>query len=147
MTGSFLDVLLAETGGSEQKGRGAVIKQSVANNIRFLLESRQCQMEVAAEYPLVGSALYGYGLSARYLNRSLYQGNRLCRELEQKLRQYEPRLKEVEVEMVQLNQKSNCICFRIEGVLQIGAGQVPVGFESELNVTNTRLTIEEACIV
>ncbi|OED43358.1 hypothetical protein ACH42_10290 [Endozoicomonas sp. (ex Bugula neritina AB1)] len=144
MTVSLLDALLEHPGSQDIT---MASKQSVIDNIRLLLESRQCQTEVVSGYPLVESALYGFGLSSRYLNRSHYQGNCLCREIEQQIKCYEPRLNDVVVEMVQLNEQSNCIHFRIDGVLQTDTEKVPVGFDSVLNLTDTRLNIEEMNVV
>ena len=123
------------------------IRQSVIDNIKLLLESRQCQIAVPEDYPLAQSALYGFGLSACHLNRSHYQGNRLCREIEQLLNNYEPRMTDVVVEMVQLNEQDNCIRFHMEGVINTVTDKVPVGFDSELNLTDTRLNIEETNFV
>ena len=132
---------------SSEKSVDMACRQSVIDNIRLLLESRQCLIEVPDYYPRVQSALYGYGLSVRHLNRSHYQANKLCQEIEQLLRQYEPRLKDVLVEMVQINEQVNCIRFRIEGILPTEDGQKVIGLDSELNLTDARLNIMESSFV
>ena len=127
------------------------IKTSVCLNIKALLESRQC-LQVSPEYfPLANASLYGYGLSSLHLGRSQYQGNRLCREIEVLLKNYEPRLKNVLVEIEQINEKSNSVNFTIEAMLVVDTGRrqicEPIVFDSTLNLTCTRLTIEETSLV
>ena len=119
------------------------LKRSVLRNIKLLLESRQ-SLAGAENSPLLNRSLYMYGLSARNLGRSDYQGNRLCREMEQLLSRFEPRLQDVLVEVERLRERDNRLYFRIEGVLQTaGRQEVSVAFDSVLNLTSTQLSIEE----
>ncbi len=125
------------------------LKRSICNNIKMLLESRKCLTTVSEDYPNVRSSVYGYGLSNQYLNRSDYQGNRLCREIETLLVCYEPRLSEVVVEVEKLNDQCNVLCFRIEATLTLGAASNAghqVVFDSTLNLTDTQLDIREYSI-
>ena len=127
------------------------IKASVCLNLKALLETRQCLTPCPDDYPLAKASLYGYGLSSRHFGRSHYQGNRLCREIESLLQNYEPRLQNVLVEMERINEKSNSVNFTIAATLVVDRLQKkisePVLFDSTLNLTSTRLTIEESSFV
>lgn len=127
------------------------IKASVCQNIKALLESRQCLQTSPTHFPLSKASLYGYGLSSRNFGRSHYQGNRLCREIEILLEHYEPRLQNVLVEIERGNEKNNSVYFTIEAMLvaDIGHQKIcePILFDSTLNLTCTRLTIEEGSFV
>lgn len=127
------------------------IKASVCQNIKGLLESRQCLQLSPSWFPLSGVSLYGYGLSSRHFGRSHYQGNRLCREIEKLLENYEPRLQNVLVEMDRINEKSNLVNFTIEAMLVVDVGRKkicePIMLDSTLNLTCARLTIEESSFV
>ena len=127
------------------------IKASVCENIRGLLESRQCLQLSPVWFPLAGVSLYGYGLSSRHFGRSHYQGNRLCWEIETLLENYEPRLQNVLVEMDRINEKSNSVKFTIEAILIANVGRKkicePIMLDSTLNLTCARLTIEEGSFV
>ncbi len=154
MKASILETLLqkpgniaANTVGNTIKGGEQAILESVISNLRMILESRCYMSPVSDDYPLAQSSIYGYGLSSRHLNRSHYQGSHLCREIELQISRYEPRLGNVMVDIVQLNELENVICFRIEGVIRTGIELVPVGFDSALNLTSISLDIEEACLV
>lgn len=120
------------------------LKHSVRRNIRYLLETRQSREAENFEI-LSCHSLYGYGLSARNLGHSDFQNSRLCREIENMLLYYEPRLKEALVEVERVRERGNRLAIRIEGVLQSEKQQmVPVVFDSVLNLTSSRLNIEES---
>lgn len=123
------------------------LKRSVCRNIKYLLESRQPLQDQDREH-LSSQSLYDYGLSSRNLGRSEFQANRLCREIEQLLSRFEPRLQNVLVEMERARERGNRLYFRIEGILFSESGhrqpQVNVAFDSVLNLTYTRLSIEES---
>ena len=142
MSIDLLSLLLRESGDGLSE-----LKQSICTNIKMVLETHR-SLQSVGEYPLVQEALYGYGLTVRHLRRSRYQGNRLSREIEQLLSRYEPRLRNVVVEMKQLNEQNNSLSFRIEGELIIGQATqrsaVPVLFDSVFNLTNASLEIEES---
>ena len=136
----------------KKSGDGSLtIKESVCQNIKGLLESRQCLQLSPDWFPLATSSLYGYGLSSKHFGRSHYQGNRLCREIEKLLESYEPRLQNVLVEMERINEKSNSVNFTIEAMLVADSGRQkicePIIFDSILNLTCARLTIEESSLV
>lgn len=142
----LLALLLKKNDGGPER-----VKASVCQNIKALLESRQCLQISPAHFPLAGTSLYGYGLSFRHFGRGHYQGNRLCREIEKQLEHYEPRLQNVLVEIERVSEKSNSVSFTIEAMLVIETGgkqtYEPVMFDSTLNLTCIRLTIEESSLV
>ncbi|WBA83885.1 type VI secretion system baseplate subunit TssE [Endozoicomonas sp. GU-1] len=138
MSVSLLELLLAREPSGE---RTTDLRLSVLENIRFLLESRQPLLAPDDDYPLARRSLLRYGLSVDHLGRSYFQASRLSREIEVLLRYYEPRLTEVMVEMVALNERVNSIRFHIEGVLVDRQQRVPVGFDSVLNLTDARVDI------
>lgn len=127
------------------------IKEAVCENIKGLLESRQCLEMCPSWFPLSGVSLYNYGLSSKHFGRSHYQGNRLCREIETLLQNYEPRLQNVLVEMERMDETGNSVNFSIEAMLVTEAGNQkicePVLFDSSLNLTSARLIIEEGSYV
>ena len=127
------------------------IKASVCQNIKGLLESRQCLQICPFWFPLAGVSTYSYGLSSRHFGRSHYQGNKLCREIEKLLENYEPRLQNVLVEMERITETSNSVNFTIEAMLVTDMGDQkicePVLFDSTLNLTCISLAIEESSYV
>lgn len=135
---SLLELLMARESSGE---RTTDLRLSVQENIRFLLESRQPLIVVGDDYPAACRSLLRYGLSVDHLGRSYFQANRLSRDIEELLRYYEPRLAEVMVEMVALNERVNSIRFHIEGVLVDRHQRVPVAFDSVLNLTDARVDI------
>ncbi len=135
---SLLDLLMSRVSSGD---RTTDLRLSVLENIKFLLESRQPLLEVGEEYPASCRSLLRYGLSVHHLGRSYFQANRLLREVEELLRDYEPRLTEIMVEMVALNERDNSIRFHIEGVLLDRHQRIPVGFDSVLNLTDAQVDI------
>ncbi|MFK0574122.1 type VI secretion system baseplate subunit TssE [Endozoicomonas sp.] len=147
MSTSLLDLLMSKSPSGDP---GADLQASVEENIKFLLESRQPLTEVSTDYPASCKSLLRYGLSVHHLGPSYFQANRLSREIEELISNYEPRLTEVAVEMLALNKRDNSIRFHIEGVLMERQQPVPVGFDSVLNLTDARvdiINIEESQIV
>ena len=121
------------------------LKLSVLRNIKWLLESRQ-SLNSSNNSQLVSRSLYMYGLSARNFGRSNFQWSRLGREIEQLLVQFEPRLQDVVVDVEKSGERNNRLYFRIEGVLQLQVEfqkQVPIAFNSVLNLTSAHVSIEE----
>ena len=146
MNKDFLASLYKQSGtGNELED----LKRAICQNIQLILQSRQSPVAESEKQLLSHPALFGYGLSTHYFGRGDYQSNRLCRDIEQLLSVYEPRIKQVLVEVVRQQSQGNRLCFRIEGVIPTHQEKqgVPVVFNSELNLSNTQLHIEENSFV
>ena len=73
--------------------------------------------------------------------RSAVQASAICRDLENLIQTFEPRLYDVVVELEQVDEQNNALCFHIEASLAGQDGEREV-FDSTINLTNSTLMIE-----
>ncbi|MCL6271444.1 type VI secretion system baseplate subunit TssE [Sansalvadorimonas sp. 2012CJ34-2] len=117
------------------------IRQSICRNLEMVLESRRPMirvMEAAAELP---ASLYGYGLGNLHRCRHSVEASDICRDLEQLIQQFEPRLQEVVVELAKVDEQHNALCFHIEASI-VGDDGDRESFDTTINLTNSTLMIE-----
>ena len=141
MNTDFIDTILQRQSSVDNCGN---LRQSVQQNIRFLLESRQSP-EGHRTQP--AHSLFAYGLSVRHIGRSRYHRNLLCKEIEQLIDQFEPRLYNVSA-TADAHSSGGMVHIHIEGMLHTGSqSSTPVVFESVFNLGRSQLNFEESHLV
>jgi type VI secretion system protein ImpF len=112
------------------------LKQSVRRDLEHLLNARVCLREVPAELNEVRTSVLNYGIPdfGGLLLSSADSKESLRRRVEDVVRRYETRFKQVRVELVLENdQKSfRTIRLRIDGVLHAEPAPEPVTFDSHI---------------
>ena len=116
------------------------LKAAVRRDLEWLLNTRRNADEPGEALSEVAHSLYCYGLPdfTRLSVDSVRDRNQLTLELESTLAQFEPRLKDVRVSMVEVpNAKgTRVVHFQIEGMLQMDPSPEQVSFDTVLQLTS-----------
>ncbi|WP_062268602.1 type VI secretion system baseplate subunit TssE [Endozoicomonas arenosclerae] len=137
------NLLLEDSTGDEIED----LRDSICRNIKILLETRKSLATIPEVYPETAASNFDHGLDVWNMSHSLYHGNRLARSLGNLILRYEPRLKDVSIELLSKNQDDNCLHFRIDGVFTIEhKDRTETGtltFQSAINLTSHSLSFKE----
>tara|TARA_R110000868_G_scaffold158036_4_gene385843 strand:+ start:426 stop:914 length:489 start_codon:yes stop_codon:yes gene_type:complete len=115
---------------------------AVERDLQNLLNTRKARTELPSGYGELEQSLYDYGipdLTSVNVNSQTEKKN-FCQAVEHAIATYEPRLKQVHVEMLD-KQKDNVsliLQFRVAAVLMVEPTPIPVEFDSALK-SDTRL--------
>lgn len=120
------------------------LKDHVARDLESLLNSRNAfRRDNLEPFPHTRSSLLCYGMGD-FVGRSLANPadrTYICRTLEQTIRVYEPRLREVAVALVVDENAVNSLHFSISAVLVVEPAQEPVSFDALLQPTTQRYSV------
>ncbi|MGI9282107.1 MAG: GPW/gp25 family protein [Endozoicomonas sp.] len=123
------------------------LRDAISRNIKILLETRKSLFIIPDEYPETAASNFDHGLDVWNMSHSLFHGNRLARSLGDLILRYEPRLKDVAIELLSKSQEDNCLHFRIEGVFTLehkdGIETGTMTFQSAINLTSHSLSFKE----
>lgn len=125
-----------QTLGTFQGNSIEAIKQSIASDLQWLLNSRQSPSEQWEGSQDLEASLLTFGLpdfTGMNPNNSVYQ-ERLRGGIESAIRQFEPRLDRVRVFVQSHLQTERSLHFRISAVVKANLVNEPVFFETVLNV-------------
>ena len=139
---------LVERFSQQAEGRQGKIElsQSICRNLEMILNARRPMPEAdhvsTPESSILEQSLYGYGI--RNLSH-FHHSNQLidiCRDLENIIQQFEPRLKNVIVELNRIDEQSNALCFYIEASVHGENGERSL-FDTTINLTNRVMVIRD----
>ncbi len=142
---SILDRLLDDEPDSQQERLSSraqllrELKQSVRRDLECLLNTRICLREIPSDLPELQTSVLNYGIPdfGGLAMASADQQEVLRRRVEDVIRRYETRFKQVRVELaIDSPEKfQRTIRFRIDGVLHAEPAPEPVTFDSQLTPT------------
>ncbi len=126
--------------------RLAELKDSVRRDLEWLLNTKRAPLPAAGETAHLRASLLHYGLpdfTHASLNRS-EDRRTLQRVVEAAIRQFEPRLRDVEVTLVEGREHERGIRFRIDAALDVDPTPEAVTFDSTLDLTSKAFVLEPA---
>jgi type VI secretion system protein ImpF len=121
------------------------IKDAVIRDLENLLNTRRQILEPSPEYHEVHNSLYMYGLQDFTLKNpaSPMVKQKLRRVIERTISRFEPRLKNVTVQIEALGQNVRDLRFRITAILVIEPISEPVIFDTYFDVSRGEYRIEK----
>lgn len=121
------------------------IKGSLRRDLEWLLNSRRTSVEVPEWMREVKYSLFRYGLpdTADFALSHAGDQDRLTREIEETVQQFEPRLMNVTVTLQQSSPTSRQLKFTIEGLLRVEPAPERILFDTMLEMTNGEYRVEE----
>ncbi|WP_281647030.1 type VI secretion system baseplate subunit TssE [Parendozoicomonas sp. Alg238-R29] len=141
---SLLDHFLDHQSGAQQNTNvpySTDLRESVCRNLEMVLESRRSVAEVNASSIELKCSLYNYGMGNLHRCRNSVEISEICRDLEGLIQTFEPRLQQIVVELEQIDEQHNALCFHIEASVAGQNGEREV-FDTTINLTNSTLMIE-----
>jgi type VI secretion system protein ImpF len=120
------------------------LRNSVRRDLEALLNARRRWRSVSPDYAQLPSSLIGYGISdfASGAFNSAEQRDRLRSEIEEAIRQFEPRLTGVRVSLVERNNNlDSTLRLQIEGMLRTEPAPEPIAFETLVDSATTEVTV------
>ncbi|MGQ5523277.1 type VI secretion system baseplate subunit TssE [Chitinimonas sp. PSY-7] len=121
------------------------LKESVANDLEALLNSRRGPDETLADYPLANHSILSFGI-LDFVGMSLSNPAdcyRICRTLEETILCHEPRLKNVRVHLEADQGSTNSLLFSISALLVVYPAQEPVSFDAMLQPTIQQYSVSQ----
>ncbi len=117
------------------------LRRSICRNLEMVLEARRPLFQQPESARELKGSLFNYGLGDLHRCRHSVQASDICRDLEQVIQQFEPRLQQVVVELAKVDEQHNALCFHIEAAIR-GADGERESFDTTINLTNRTLMIE-----
>lgn len=119
------------------------VKQSVIRDMENLLNTRRKIFPVPEEFREVNNSFFVYGLpDFSSLNpRSPQVKQMLRRDIEQTIARFEPRLKNIKVQLEMSDKMEQKIRFRITGILHMEPLLEPVTFDTYFDINKGNYTI------
>jgi type VI secretion system protein ImpF len=121
------------------------LKESVRQNLEWLLNTRRNPLKPPAGYDELENSLYQYGLpdvTAMGLN-SPKDRNRLLTVLDSSVKLFEPRLKDVRVTLDTSNGTNRLLRFTIHGLLRIEPTPERISFDTVLQLNSGEYRVKE----
>lgn len=121
------------------------LKASVRRDLEALLNSRRRWRSVPARFSELPSSLLAYGISdfASGAFNEAQQRDRLRSEIEQAIRQFEPRLTGIRVTLVERNDNLDAtLRLQIEAMLRTEPAPEPISFETLVNSATTEVMVK-----
>lgn len=144
---SLLDRLLDTEpvqAGLQQLQSLARIKQGVARDLEILLNTRRgLAAEQLSPYPLASASVLGFGLEDFVSLTLLSPTDRsnICRAIERCIRDHEPRLRALRVQLEVDHSNRHALRFSIHAVLQLHALSEPVNFNAVLSTMTQQYAV------
>lgn len=121
------------------------LKNSVRRDLEALLNARHRWRSLPARYAELPTSLLGYGISdfASGAFNDAEQRDRLRSEIEQAIRQFEPRLTGVRVALVERNDNLDAtLRLQIEALLRTEPAPEPISFETLVDSATTEVMVK-----
>ena len=121
------------------------LKNSVRRDLEALLNARHRWRSLPARYVELPTSLLGYGISefAAGAFNNPEQRDRLRAEIEQTIRQFEPRLTGVRVNLVERNDSlDSTLRLQIEAMLRTEPAPEPISFETLVDSATTEVMVK-----
>jgi type VI secretion system protein ImpF len=122
-----------------------LLKQSVKRDLEWLLNTRLNPEGVPHELPETRRSLAGFGLPDFTATnvKSPEEQQQLRQSVEEALRNFEPRLEEVQVTLETVADMERSVRFRIEARLRVEPTPEPVVFDTMLQLGSGEFTVRE----
>jgi len=120
-------------------------KTSVARDLENLLNTKRSVLVPPAGCREVNSSLFVYGLQdfTSQNPKSPMVRQQLCQQIERVISRFEPRLKNVKVNLEMSTQSERNLRFRISALLVVDPVSEPVTFDTYLDVTRGAYAVSE----
>ncbi len=122
------------------------LRASVARDLELLLNTRREYLDdLPEQYPEVERSLLLYGLPdfTAYSLKSQRDRNRVLQVVEEAIVKFEPRLKDVQVHLIQEEGVGKTMHFRVDGLLKVEPAPEPVAFDTVLHLTTQEYEVKE----
>jgi type VI secretion system protein ImpF len=121
------------------------LKNSVRRDLEALLNTRRCWRSLPEGYAELRTSLLGYGISdfASGAFNDAEQRDRLRSEIEQAIRQFEPRLTGVRVSLVERDDNLDAtLRLQIEAMLRTEPAPEPIAFETLVDSATNEVMVK-----
>lgn len=122
------------------------LRTSVARDLEALLNTRREYLdELPERYPEVEHSLLLYGLPdfTSYSLKSQRDRNRVLQAVEEAIARFEPRLRDVQVQLIPEEGLGKNLHFRVEGMLKVEPVPEPVTFDTVFHLTTQEYEVKE----
>jgi type VI secretion system protein ImpF len=121
------------------------LKQAVLRDLEYLLNTRQTVDWVTSDLKELNNSLAVYGLPdfASVSIKSPSEQNRLQRSLESAISTFEPRLEDVIVTIMPIDDLRRSLHFRIDARLRVEPAPEPVTFDAVLQLSSGQYLVRE----
>lgn len=121
------------------------LKQAVLRDLEYLLNTRQTVGWVTSDLKELNNSLAAYGLPdfASVSIKSPSEQNRLQRSLESAISTFEPRLEDVIVTIMPIDDLRRSLHFRIDARLRVEPAPEPVTFDAVLQLGSGQYLVKE----
>lgn len=145
---SLFDKLFEELPGAVARRRHSLAQliDGVARDLEALLNTRIVVDDVLhKDWPLAARSVIGFGLAdfAGLNLVSVHDRRRICSAIEAAINAYEPRLKEVRVELEPEHKTVNALLFSIHAMLIVSLAEERVAFDATLQPTCLQYSVSQ----
>lgn len=119
------------------------LRESVAHDLEDLLNSRVAKFDQIDEFPTVKGSIAQFGIidfvglsTANPMDR-----DKICQSIQQSIAAHEPRLRQIQVEMLLDSDNMGALCLSIQAYLNIHPLYEPVVFDALLKPTTQQYVI------
>ena len=142
ISGSLLDKLVPRENAPGARSSGSSVEESIIRDLEMLLNTRREEILVPAEFEQTATSIVNFGIPDLSTCGSLRLGpeqTKLCRWIEDAIRIFEPRLCNVAVRVVDRENVTPVLRFRVEAKAEFTAQRV--AFDLGLKRDNGELAI------
>lgn len=119
------------------------LRESVAHDLEDLLNSRVAKLDQIDDFPSVKESILQFGIidfvglsTANPMDR-----DKICQSIQQSIAAHEPRLRQIQVEMLLDSDNMGALCLSIQAYLNIHPLYEPVVFDALLKPTTQQYVI------
>ncbi|WP_019613333.1 type VI secretion system baseplate subunit TssE [Psychromonas ossibalaenae] len=123
------------------------VRDAIIDNLSALLSARAPVWQNMQLSPLADNSISAFGMANQQLSQGKSSADRILLDVKNLIIRFEPRLKEVLVELDESTADSNKLKFRIEGIISSKFGEELVVFDSSLDFTTSSLDVRKTNIV
>jgi len=120
------------------------LKESVRRDLEWLLNTRRLVHEISADLKETLRSLAAFGVSdfSTMGVRNLADQDRMCRVVQDAIRNFEPRLRDVTVTAELGREFEHMLHFRIQAYLDVEPAPEQVNFDTSLQVFSTEFKVQ-----
>jgi type VI secretion system protein ImpF len=123
------------------------VRDAIIDNLSALLSARVPVWQNTELGPLGKQAISSFGMTNLQLSQGGHSADIILHDVRNLILCFEPRLKEVVVELDKSADVSNKLNFRIEGIISSQFGEELVSFDSSLDFTSSSLDVRKTNLV
>lgn len=123
------------------------MRDAIIENLSALLSARAPVWQNTELSPLLEQAISAFGMNNQQLSQGKSSAERILHDVKNLIVRFEPRLKEVVVELDEGAAELNKLKFRIEGIVSSKFSEELVVFDSSLDFTTSSLDVRKTNLV